>query len=297
MALSRAAQRAGPGGAAAPAGRGAGSLAAGSAGSLAVDLGGECRIELTPPVLVVEHDPEIGRAMVAQLLADGYRAQLALTAEHARALARADPPLLALLGDLGDPRAALALLGEIRGRDLDAPASKVDRWPASTVDPWPASTVDPWRAGLPVIVVSARADEFDLLRAFEAGADDFFARPSGYLELRARLRAVLVRAGAPHAARCMEVGPLEIDAEAHAVYLHGAPVKLRRMEFELLVYLAGEPRRVFTKQELMRTVWRYAAQGTTRTLDSHASRLRRKLRARGRERWIINVRGVGYRLI
>ena len=82
---------------------------------------------------------------------------------------------------------------------------------------------------------------------------------------------------APHAR--LTVGALQIDLDAHAVSLHGLPVDLRRLEFELLVHLAGDPERVFAKQELLRAVWGYRSSGSTRTLDSHASRLRRKLRA------------------
>ncbi len=79
--------------------------------------------------------------------------------------------------------------------------------------------------------------------------------------------------------------------------VHGRPLQLRRLEYELLVHLAGEPQRVFAKQELLRAVWGYPTPVSTRTLDSHASRLRRKLCAEGNERWVVNVRGVGYRLI
>jgi DNA-binding response OmpR family regulator len=80
------------------------------------------------------------------------------------------------------------------------------------------------------------------------------------------------------------------------VSLHGEQMRLRRLEYELLVRLASSPRRVFRKQELLSTVWGYPT-ATTRTLDSHASRLRRKLAAAaGEEGWVINVRGVGYRL-
>ncbi len=237
--------------------------------------------ESPPPVLVVEHDVDIGRALVDQLTADGYAVQLARTAEHARVLARAHPPRIVLLGELDTPRVALELLLEIRGGDLLA------RGGAHT--PWPVT--------LPVIVISRHAAESDLLRAFDAGADDFLARPSGYLELRARLRALLLRTVGGRGSQRVEVGPLAIDLSAHAVDLHGRPLRLRRLEYELLVYLANEPQRVFAKGELLRAVWGYPVPVSTRTLDSHASRLRRKLRAEGDEQWVVNVRGVGYRLI
>jgi len=227
-------------------------------------------------VLVVESDAPLAEALVEQLLADGYRAQPAHTAEHARMLARGCPPRLAVLGEVDSARGALELLREIR-RATGGSA--------------------PWVREMPVIVLGASQNELDMLRAFEAGADDFLASPARYLELRARMRALLRRAQwtvAP--ARRLAVGALEIDMDGHAVSLEGLPVDLRRLEFELLVQLAGDPARVFSKQELLSAVWGYRSSGSTRTVDSHASRLRRKLEERGGGRWVINVWGVGYRL-
>ncbi len=231
-------------------------------------------------VLVAEHDERIACPLVDQLAADGYGARLAQTSEHARALARADPPRLALLGELETSGAALELLREIRGDGL------LRRRGAAS----------PWPEGLPVIVMSSKVEEPDLLRAFDAGADDFLARPPSYLELRARLRMLLLRTCAARA-RLVEIGALAIDRDAHVATLHGCPLRLRRLEYELLAHLAREPGSVFAKGELLRAVWGYPTSVSTRTLDSHASRLRRKLREQGDEQWVVNVRGVGYRLI
>jgi two-component system response regulator ResD len=95
----------------------------------------------------------------------------------------------------------------------------------------------------------------------------------------------------------LQVGPLAIDVDAHAVSLHGERLDLRRLEYELLVLLASAPERVFSKEELLRSIWGYQSCTATRTVDSHASRLRRQLDVDGRGRWVINVWGVGYRLI
>lgn len=112
------------------------------------------------------------------------------------------------------------------------------------------------------------------------------------------MRAILRRsAAAPRLERLIEVGPLAIDTGAHVVTIAARAVELRRMEFDLLVHLAREPERVFTKSELLRAVWGYRSGGSTRTVDSHASRLRRKLAPDGATRWVISVWGVGYRLI
>ena len=228
-------------------------------------------------ILVVEADAVIGKALVEQLAADGFRAQLARTAEHARALATERVPKLAVIGDLDSPRGGLELLGEIREADQKR---------------------TPWPHELPVIVVSSLAQELDMLRAFEAGADDFLARPARYLELRARLRAVLRRSEliGGHG-QVIEVGTLAIDTDAHMVSLDGRQIDLRPLEYELLVQLAGAPERVFGKQELLRSVWGYRSDAATRTVDGHACRLRRKLDLDGGGHWVITVWGVGYRLI
>jgi len=154
-----------------------------------------------------------------------------------------------------------------------------------------------WNRDVPVIVVGPEeADAVDLVRAFQRGADDYLHHPVVYDELLARIRAVLRRT-APPAADTVEVGDLRIDRLARVVTVRGETVYLAGKEFELLSALAAEPHRVFTKDELLRDVWGYRSFTRTRTLDSHVSRLRQKLARLPDDRFVVNVWGVGYKLV
>jgi DNA-binding response OmpR family regulator len=150
-------------------------------------------------------------------------------------------------------------------------------------------------ANVPIIVLGrADSDPVDRVRAFDGGCDDYVARPFHYEELLARIRAVLRRVSPPPSER-MGVGDLSIDLAARRATVCGVSVALAAKEYDLLVKLASEPRRVFTKEQLLREVWGFRSLGRTRTLDSHASRLRRKLAAAGGD-FVRNVWGVGYSL-
>jgi len=153
-----------------------------------------------------------------------------------------------------------------------------------------------WRGEAPVIVLGrAEADQRDRVRAFRRGCDDYVARPFDYEELVERIRAVLRRAR-PATLERVVAGPLEIDPAARLVLFHGTPIALSQKEYALVVRLADDPRRVFTKDELLRDVWGFRADGMTRTVDSHACRLRAKLRRADTDTFVVNVWGVGYRL-
>jgi DNA-binding response OmpR family regulator len=155
------------------------------------------------------------------------------------------------------------------------------------------------RAGhaLPVIVLGGpETDAVDRIRALQDGADDVLARPFHYEELIARIRAVLRRVS-PEPHERLAAGDLRIDLATRRVAVRGKPVVLAGKEFELLVKLASDPHRVFTKEQLLREVWSFRSLGRTRTLDSHASRLRRKLAREGTGPFVLNVWGVGYKLL
>ena len=155
-----------------------------------------------------------------------------------------------------------------------------------------------WCGQAPVIVLGpAEAEADERVRAFRRGCDDYLVRPFHYDELVERMRAVLRRAGGVPAAR-VAAGPLTIDRRARLVTVCGTRVELAQKEYELLLHLANEPERVFTKDELLRDVWGYRTRSRTRTLDAHASRLRRKLRAADPAASLVeNEWGVGYRLL
>ncbi len=153
-----------------------------------------------------------------------------------------------------------------------------------------------WDRNVPVILLTeADASPVDRVRALESGADDVVDRHV-YLELRARLRA-LVRRASLGQADVVEAGPVLVDHRARQVRVGGAPVRLSTREYELAAKLASDPRRVFTKAELLRDVWGIRTAIRTRTVDSHASRLRRKLEAAGAPGLVVNAWGVGYRLL
>ena len=140
------------------------------------------------------------------------------------------------------------------------------------------------------------SDPVDRVRAFDRGCDDYLDRPFHYDELVARIRAVLRRVAPPEVER-LEAGEIEIDRPTRRVAVSGERVVLPTKEYELLVKLASDPHRVFTKEELLRDVWGFRSHGRTRTLDSHASRLRRRLGRPGHPVYVQNVWGVGYCLI
>jgi DNA-binding response OmpR family regulator len=151
-----------------------------------------------------------------------------------------------------------------------------------------------WDRRLPVIVLGG--DPVDRVRAFERGCDDVLARPFAYDELVARIRAVLRRA-APPPADVVEAGAIRVDRATRRVTVAGEAVVLAGREYALLLKLASDPTRVWAKDVLLREVWGFRSPGRTRTLDSHASRLRRKLAAAGDGPFVLNVWGVGYRLL
>ena len=209
-------------------------------------------------ILVVEDEAATRTFLADNLTADGYDVLVAETARDGLRLLERKYPDLAVV-DLGLPDAdGLSLLERVRRAD------------------GVATRVNP---EVPLLVLSGRGDELDRVRGFERGADDYLVKPFSYPELRLRIAALVRRTGRRARLGRLRAGDLEVDPPSREVLLRGRRIELSQKEFALL-----------------RTVWGYRSMGSTRTLDSHACRLRHKL-ARDGDRYVLNVWGVGYRLI
>jgi len=225
-------------------------------------------------IVVCEDDAVTLDLLCDHLVADRYGVLPAPSASDALRLCRYNQPDLLLL-DLSLPDASgLDVLREIRGADGIE------------------SRFDPQ---LPVIVLTGRGAQTDRVRGFAAGADDYLVKPFDLEELRARIGAVLRRRQRRREGP-IRVGELAVDPLRRKVVVGEREVPLAKKEFSLLRVLAGDPTRVFTKAELLQEVWGYSSPGKTRTLDSHASRLRRKLDPE-HSRYVVNCWGIGYRLL
>jgi DNA-binding response OmpR family regulator len=225
-------------------------------------------------LVVCEDDAATLDLLCDHLHADRFEALPAPCASDALRLCHYNDPDLLLL-DLRLPDASgLDVLREIRA----------SAGPTGRFDP-----------GLPVIVLSGRATEVDRIRGLEEGADDYVVKPFHYQEVAARIRSVLRRRDSRREGP-RRIGDLFIDPGRREVRVGDREVRLANKEFSLLRALAADPHRVFRKEDLLRDVWGFRSMGRTRTLDSHASRLRRKLDPEN-GRFVVNCWGVGYRLL
>jgi DNA-binding response OmpR family regulator len=155
-------------------------------------------------------------------------------------------------------------------------------------------------SSVPIIMLTARDDEFDTVLGLELGADDYITKPFSIREFRSRVRALIRRAGTAHRARetgeVLEAGPLRIDPDRRTAELDGKAIDLTYVEFELLRTLAASPGRVFSRRALLEAVWGDAAYREPRTIDVHVRHLREKLeRDPSDPDLILTVRGAGYR--
>ena len=220
-------------------------------------------------LLIAEPEPVVGSFLERHLTDDGFDVVRVEAGEEALEFAERARPDLVLLG-----------------AELDVCRRLREGEPGRS-----------WDRDVPVIVLGqAQADVVDRVRAFSRGCDDYLGRPFHYEELVWRIRAIL-RRSSPRSGNLLEAGEILVDRATRCVTVCGRLVPLPGKEYELLLELASEPTRVFTKEELLREVWGFRSLGRTRTLDSHASRLRRKLAAESETPYVLNEWGVGYRLM
>lgn len=220
-------------------------------------------------LLVVEDDPGIRSALIRALGELGHVVTSAPDAMSGLKAAVAESPDLVIL-DLGLP-------------DLDGVELLRMLRAVSTV---------------PVIVATARDDDRQVVRALDAGADDYLVKPFAAATLDARIRAVLRRSKDDEGPRALQVGGLVMDPRSREASLDGTPLELAPREYDLLAYLAARPGEVVTKRELLSEVWRLPYGGTDKTVDVHLSWLRRKLGESAQEpRYLVTVRGVGVKLV
>ena len=225
-------------------------------------------------VVIVEADDRLLREHADQLLMDGYEVRAASTSQAAR-IKLAEAPDALVLCSAGTPPESIGLLRELRSGEI----------------PRTDST-------LPVLVVGAD-DDSAAVRYYRAGADIALPTDSSPLLVTAGLEALARRtAGDQERRRMLRVGSLTVDCDARVAQVDDRRVNLSRLEFDLLQTLASQPHKAFTRAELTREVWGYdpAAAGPSRTVDTHAARLRQKLEQAGAEPLVQNVRGVGWRL-
>ncbi|MGQ9532034.1 MAG: winged helix-turn-helix domain-containing protein [Desulfotomaculales bacterium] len=166
------------------------------------------------------------------------------------------------------------------------------------VDGWVVCKEIRRTSALPVIMLTARDHEADRILGLELGADDYVVKPFSPREVVARVKAVLRRASGEMGGERppLDFGTLRIDPAAREVRVRGEPVHLSPKEFDLLLYLARHPGRVFTREQLLQQVWGYDFFGEARTVDTHINRLRDKLGSvAGAPSFITTVRGVGYK--
>jgi len=220
-------------------------------------------------VLIVEDEADLVASLEYNLQREGFETRSALTGERGLELAQAEPrPDLVLL-DL--------MLPDLSGKKV---CKRLRR--------------DPETAEIPIIMVTARAEEVDRIVGLELGADDYVTKPYSVRELMLRVQAVLRRAAGDGAnTEFVDFGRLRLDEGAHQAWVDGATVELTALEFRLLTTLFARRGRAQTRDQLLEDVWGVHRDSNTRTVDTHVKRLRQKLGEAGA--YVETIRGVGYR--
>jgi two-component system phosphate regulon response regulator PhoB len=224
---------------------------------------------MTASILVVEDEASLATLLSYNLEKAGYAVSLATTGEDAMLLLEEEPPDLVLLD---------WMLPHISGIEI---CRRLRRMPQTR--------------DLPVIMLTAKGEEADRIRGLDTGADDYITKPFSPSELVARIRALLRRARPALSANELSAGDLVMDLEAYRVYYSGDEVPLGPTEFRLLRHFMEHPGRVYSREQILNAVWGHDIHVEERTVDVHVGRLRKALRAAGKDP-IRTVRGAGYSL-
>lgn len=220
-------------------------------------------------IFCVEDDAGIRDLMIYTLNASGFRAVGFENAKEFYAALADDTPELIMLDIMLPGEDGISILKRLKA--------------------------DARTADIPVIMATAKGNEYDKVIGLDLGADDYLAKPFGMMEMASRVRAVLRRSGrAAEKQQLIRVGGLEMNLGEHIVTADGIRIQLTLKEFELLRTFMTSPGRAFTREQLLSSVWSEDFLGETRTVDVHVGTLRQKLGACGK--YIRTVRGVGYKL-
>jgi two-component system phosphate regulon response regulator PhoB len=221
-------------------------------------------------ILVVEDEPAIQELVSFTCATNGYQVVRADSVAAAQACIRSELPDLVILDWMLPDRSGIDLMRELRA--------------------------DERTRALPVIMLTARSAETDRVSGLDAGADDYVVKPFSPRELMSRVRAVFRRKAPQHAGEPMTYGPLTIDPVRHEVSVSGQAVKMGLAEFKLLKFLIGHPDRVFSRAQLLDSVWGDHVFIEERTVDVHVLRLRKALQLADAQHLVQTIRGMGYRL-
>ena len=223
-------------------------------------------------LLILEDDADIRQALDQHLRREGFVPFLAGTGKEALRILESGAKLDGALLDLSLP-------------DMDG------------LDVLRSVRANPKTRQLPILLVTARADEIDRVLGLELGADDYVPKPFSTRELVARIRAVLRRASfleAQPEGQTLAFGPISVDLDMHVARVDGQPIELTRREFELLAYFLKNPKRVLGREKILQQVWGLEYLGESRTIDAHVRRVRAKLGEAAN--LIETIVGVGYRM-
>jgi len=219
-------------------------------------------------ILIVDDEPEIVRGLEDNLRFEGYQTASATNGQDALALAQSDAPDLILLDIMMPRMSGWDVCRALREKGIEAP----------------------------IIMLTARGEEVDRVRGLELGADDYVTKPFSLRELLARVRAVLRRPGPRNRFEEFTFGDVRIRPRVRQVFKAGEEIRLTRKEFDLLVFLVAHRGEVLTRERLLDEVWGYERFPTTRTVDTHILRLRKKFEADADQPvWILTLHGHGYK--